>query len=248
MRKLSTFVLILSLAAMLAACGESEPRPRNLLLITLDTLRADRLGSYGYAAARTPNLDRLAGRGLRFERAATVVPLTLPAHASLMTGTHPGFHGVRDNGGFYLEDEAETLAEVLRANRLRTGAFVGAFVLDSRWGIGQGFDHFHDDFDLSEFQDAPGMDAIQRPGSEVVDRALAWLEAEPGEIWSFFTFDPAVKVGLEGVRWPLTDASIDLPGHPSISNEAVGDRVTIGADGGAVVVVRCFRVGPREGA
>ena len=169
------------LTLLLASCGDREPRPRNVLLVTLDTLRADRLGSYGYAAAETPNLDRLAGRGLRFERAATVTPLTLPAHASLMTGTHPGFHGVRDNGGFYLEEEAETLAELLRARGFRTGGFVGAFVLDSRWGIGQGFDRFFDDFDLTEFEDAPGMDAIQRPGSEVVDRALEWLSEAPGE-------------------------------------------------------------------
>ena len=172
-------------AAMLTllalGCGDRQPRPRNLLLVTLDTLRADRLGSYGYEAAQTPNLDRLAERGLRFSRAATVMPLTLPAHASLMTGTHPGFHGVRDNGGFYLEEESETLAEVLSAHGFRTGGFVGAFVLDSRWGIGQGFERFFDDFDLTEFDDAPGMDAIQRPGSVVVDQALAWLEAAAAE-------------------------------------------------------------------
>ena len=170
---------ILTLLAL--GCGDRRPQPRNLLLITLDTLRADRLGSYGYQAAQTPNLDRLAERGLRFDRAATVMPLTLPAHASLMTGTQPGFHGVRDNGGFYLEDEAETLAELLRADGFRTGGFVGAFVLDSRWGIAQGFDRFFDDFDLTEFDDAPGMDAIQRPGSVVVDQALEWLDAPADE-------------------------------------------------------------------
>ena len=152
--------------------------PRNLLLITLDTLRADRLGSYGYAGARTPHLDALAARGLRFEQASTVVPLTLPAHSSLMTGTFPAFHGVRDNGGFYLDEEQHTLAEVLRESGYRTGGFVAAFVLDSRWGIAQGFDHFFDDFDLTEFGEAAGMDAIQRPGSAVVDRALEWLGAE----------------------------------------------------------------------
>ncbi len=165
---------------LVSGCTDRQPQPRNLLLITLDTLRADRLGSYGHQAAQTPNLDRLAARGLRFTRAVTVMPLTLPAHASLMTGTHPGFHGVRDNGGFYLEEEAETLAELMGANGFRTGGFVAAFVLDSRWGIAQGFDRFFDDFDLTEFDDAPGMDAIQRPGSQVVDQALAWVE-EPAE-------------------------------------------------------------------
>ena len=187
-RHLSTVALVL----LALACGDRQTRPRNLLLITLDTLRADRLGSYGYDAAQTPNLDALAARGLRFHRAATVMPLTLPAHASLMTGTHPGFHGVRDNGGFYLEEDAETLAEVLRANGFRTGGFVGAFVLDSRWGIAQGFDHFYDDFDLAEFDDAPSMDAIQRPGPQVVDQALEWLGTpadEPFFAWVHL-YDP----------------------------------------------------------
>jgi arylsulfatase A-like enzyme/Tfp pilus assembly protein PilF len=155
--------------------------PRNLLLVSLDTVRADRLGCYHHTAAQTPNIDSLAASGLRFEHASTVVPLTLPAHASLMTGTFPGWHGVRDNGGFYLDDDQLTLAEILRSSdkAFRTGGFVGAFVLDRRWGIAQGFDRYVDDFDLDAFPSAAGMDMIQRPGSEVVDRALEWLQAEP---------------------------------------------------------------------
>ena len=161
--------------------GGSVPRllrpagPRNLLLISLDTVRADRLGSYRYAAAQTPRIDALASSGLRFEQATTVVPLTLPAHSSLMTGTFPGWHGVRDNGGFYLDDDQRTLAEVLKEHGYRTGGFVGTFVLDRRWGIAQGFDRYFDEFDLDKFADAAAMDMIQRPGSAVVDRALAWL-------------------------------------------------------------------------
>ena len=89
-------------------------RPRNLLIVSLDTVRADRLGSYHYKLAQTPRLDALAASGLRFEQASTVVPLTLPAHSSLMTGTFPAWHGVRDNGGFYLDDDQLTLAEILR--------------------------------------------------------------------------------------------------------------------------------------
>ena len=152
--------------------------PHNLLLISIDTLRSDRLGCYGYAAAQTPHLDALAARGLRFEGATTVTPLTLPAHSSLMTGTFPAYHGVRDNGGFYLAEQQITLAETLRDAGYRTGGFIGAFVLDGRWGIGQGFERYFDDFDLSKFDEAPGMDAIQRPGSRVVDKALAWLAAD----------------------------------------------------------------------
>jgi arylsulfatase A-like enzyme/cytochrome c-type biogenesis protein CcmH/NrfG len=169
---------LIGVTALVAAGCRGEARPRHLLLVTLDTLRADRLGSYGHAAARTPHLDALAGRGLRFARAATVTPLTLPAHASLFTGTFPAHHGVRDNGGFYLGEERRTLAEALAAAGFRTGGFVGAFVLDRRWGIAQGFAEYFDDFDLAEFDDAAGMDAVQRPGAAVVDRALEWLAAD----------------------------------------------------------------------
>ena len=150
----------------------------NVLVITLDTLRADHVGSYGYAAAKTPVLDALAARGARFASATTTTPLTLSAHTSLFTGTFPTAHGVRDNTGFYVDDAATTLAEVLKNRGYRTGGFVGAFVLDARWGIAQGFDHYFDEFDLSE-DVGPGLDAIQRPGADVVDAATAWLK-QPG--------------------------------------------------------------------
>jgi arylsulfatase A-like enzyme/predicted Zn-dependent protease len=168
------------LAGSLAGGRLTRPgRARNLLLVSLDTVRADHLGCYHDAAAQTPQIDDLAASGLRFEQATTVIPLTLPAHSSLMTGTFPGWHGVRDNGGFYLGDDQLTLAETLRDKGFRTGGFVGAFVLDRRWGIAQGFDRYFDDFDLDRFASAAAMDMIQRPGSEVVDRALEWLQAEP---------------------------------------------------------------------
>lgn len=147
----------------------------SVLLISIDTLRADRLGSYGYPAAATPVLDGLAARGLRFAQAATVAPLTLPAHVSLLTGTFPTFHGVRDNGSFYADDKLTTLAEALKGRGYRTGAFIAAFVLDRRWGLAQGFDYYADDFDLSRFDMTVGLDAAQHPGNEVVDKALAWL-------------------------------------------------------------------------
>jgi choline-sulfatase len=177
---------ILAAAAVLACVWLARPslsrlwrganRP-NVLLISIDTLRADHVGAYGYAAAQTPTLDALARRGLRFTHASTVTPLTLPAHASLMTGSFPAWHGVRDNGGFYLADDQTTLAEVLRDQGYRTGAFVSSFVLDSRWGINQGFDRYFDEFDLSRYE-GKGLDAVQRPGFETVDRALPWLDQE----------------------------------------------------------------------
>jgi len=163
----------------------------NVLLVSIDTLRPDRLGCYGYAAAATPRLDALARGGLRFEQATTVMPLTLPAHSSLLTGTFPPHHGVRDNGGFYLSEGETTLAEVLKARGYRTGGFVSAFVLDSRWGISQGFEKYFDDFDLSK-NEAAGMDAIQRRGDETAGKAVEWLREEkqrPFFLWVHL-YDP----------------------------------------------------------
>jgi arylsulfatase A-like enzyme/Tfp pilus assembly protein PilF len=150
----------------------------NLLLVSIDTLRPDHLGCYGYAAARTPRLDALAKSGLLFENATTVMPLTLPAHSSLMTGAFPAHHGVRDNGGFYLSESETTLAEVLRGRGYRTGGFVSCFVLDSRWGISQGFETYFDDFDLSK-NEGGGMDTIQRRGDETEAKAEEWLREDP---------------------------------------------------------------------
>jgi arylsulfatase A-like enzyme/tetratricopeptide (TPR) repeat protein len=173
-------LLIGALALVVAAIALSLWRQRaptrpSVLLISVDTLRADRLGSYGHTGAQTPVLDRLAAEGVLFSRVTTVAPLTLPAHASLMTGTFPAFHGVRDNGQFYLGDDQVTLAETLKASGYRTAGFVGAFVLDRRWGIAQGFDTYFDEFDLSRYQLAAGIDAAQRPANEVVDKAAAWI-------------------------------------------------------------------------
>ncbi len=114
--------------------------------------------------------------GARFAAATTTTPLTLSAHTSLFTGTWPTTHGVRDNTGFYVPDSVQTLAETLKAQGYRTGGFVGAFVLDRRWGIAQGFDTYFDEFDLSE-DTGPSLEVIQRRGSDVVDRALPWLAA-----------------------------------------------------------------------
>src|SRR5713101_2286393 len=145
------------------------PSDLNVLIVTLDTTRADRIGAYGYRDIQTPNLDRLAREGVLFEQASAAAPLTLPAHSSLFTAKFPPEHGVRDNGGFFLDPREITLAEVLKGRGYKTGAFVGAYVLDARWGLDQGFDTYFDDFDLSKYK-AISLGAIQRPGNEVVDR------------------------------------------------------------------------------
>lgn len=157
----------------------------NLVVVTLDTTRADRIGAYGSKDVETPTFDGLAREGVLFEQAVAVAPLTLPVHSSMFTGKFPPEHGVRDNGGFFLGLEQLTLAEVLKSRGYRTGAFVGAYVLDSKWGINQGFDTYYDKFDLSETR-AVSLAAIQRPANEVIDQALPWIEQAKGS--PFFTW------------------------------------------------------------
>lgn len=147
----------------------------NVILITLDTTRADRIGCYGFPGGETPTLDLLASRGVRFERCYAQTPLTLPSHTSIMTGTLPMFHGVRDNGGFLVPHQMKTMAELFKDKGYATGAFIAAYVLDSKWGLNQGFDTYFDRFDLSKFKRI-SLGTVQRPGNEVLDEALPWLE------------------------------------------------------------------------
>ena len=163
----------------------------NVILVTLDTTRADHLGCYGNRGARTPVLDRLAGQGVLFEQAATAAPLTLPAHSTIMTGMYPTYHGVRVNGNTALSEEQTTLAEVLAAQGYKTGAFIGAFVLDGRWGLKQGFQHYDDQFDLKKYRHID-LASVQRPGNEVMEAALGWLEGrkdDPFFAW-IHLYDP----------------------------------------------------------
>lgn len=148
----------------------------NLVLITLDTLRADHLPPYGYDRVETPSLDRIAAEGVRFAEVASPVPITLPAHASIMTGQYPPVHGVRHNATHRLQDEALTLAELLRERGWATAAFVASFVLDRRFGIAQGFDEYTDFSGLEAEAVGRQLLALERRGDEVVDDALEWLD------------------------------------------------------------------------
>jgi choline-sulfatase len=123
---------------------QATARGLNLLLVTLDTTRADRLGCYGHAAAKTRYIDRLAAEGTRFETVIAPAPITLPSHSSILTGLYPFEHGVRNNGNFYLAEHFPTLATVLKARGYRTGAFVSSFILDRRYGLDRGFDVYDD--------------------------------------------------------------------------------------------------------
>ncbi len=148
----------------------SQARARNLVLITIDTLRADHVGAYGYARGRTPALDALANGGARFDRAYTAAPITLPSHATLLTGRYPPGHGARDNG-LKISPAVATLATELHAKGFATAAFVAAFPLDHQFGLNRGFDVYGDHLPRG----ADGRLANERPAADVVNDAIAWL-------------------------------------------------------------------------
>jgi tetratricopeptide (TPR) repeat protein len=159
-----------------APTGASPPLARaNVLLITIDTLRADRVGAYGGPAGVTPTLDRLASEGLRFETTYTHVPLTLPSHAALMTGAYPHVNGVRDNGSFRFDGKRPTLANTLKAAGYHTAAFVGSFVLDARFGLNAGFDLYDDRY--GSRPSGADLSQVERTADAVLAPALRWIAA-----------------------------------------------------------------------
>jgi choline-sulfatase len=202
-RKASVLAVLALLAAGAAAWPFVRPwwreravrgakRPLSVLLVTLDTTRADRIGCYGRARAATPHLDALAARGVLFRQAYTHAPLTCPSHASLLTGRLPTRHGVRDNGGYVLAPEIPTVAERFQAAGHRTGAFVSAFVLDRRFGLARGFGTYHDRVPPGRAADQgdPSHRAVR--AEETVGRAMEWLSEAPAQpffLWVHL-FDP----------------------------------------------------------
>ena len=162
----------------------------NVLLLTLDTTRADHLPAYGYKGVKTPGLDRIAESSFVFEDAIAQAPLTLPSHTTILTGQLPIWHGVRDNEGFFVDPKkATSLAAILKGQDYATAAFVSAFVLDGRWGLNQGFDTYFDRFD--QFKEV-NRDDVQRRAEETEAQAEAWLRAnkdKPFFCWVHF-YDP----------------------------------------------------------
>ncbi len=187
--RLPGLLLLVSAFGLLVAGCSRRARP-SVLLITIDTLRADRLGCYGYEGAETPNLDRLASEGVLFEQVGAHVPVTLPSHATILTGLLPASHGVHDNGTFSLSDTVTTLAEVFREEGYRTGAVLGAYVLARQFGLDQGFDEYEDRFGSD--RDGRGTELLERRAAEVSRRGIEWLDLQPGRrffLWLHF-FDP----------------------------------------------------------
>jgi arylsulfatase A-like enzyme len=183
-RSLVAIGLAVAVAAALVwtlGCGRS-PRPHNVLVVTLDTMRADRLPAYGFSGVDTPALDRLAAQGVVFEQAFAAVPLTLPSHASLFTGLYPHHLNMRDNVASPLAPEFTTMAEVLRERGMATGAFVASGVLGPSRGLDQGFVVYSDAAGAGCGGRAP---RARRAANDVVDETIAWLGEQRG---SFFAW------------------------------------------------------------
>lgn len=189
-------ILVLTLLATLWA---QPPRPKPLtsvphasvLLITVDTLRADHIGAYGEKLSTTPTIDALARDGILFERAYSQVPLTLASHTSLLTGTYPFYNGVQDFTGQPLGPDVRSIAQALKANGYETGAIVSSYVLDRSWGLDRGFDLYYDVFKGSSFlENDPGL--VERKAGQSVDEALKWLRkphTKPFFLW-LHLYDP----------------------------------------------------------
>ncbi len=163
--------------------------PPSVVLITLDTVRADHLACYGYRGIETPAIDKLAREGIRFEHAYAQVPLTLPSHTVMMTGTYPMFNGVRDLTSTGVDSRLPILAEIMRQNGYKTAAFVSSFVLNSMWGLNRGFEVYDDGTDPGS---SKNPSVLERRGDRTVDRALAWLDSHsdrPFLLWVHL-YDP----------------------------------------------------------
>lgn len=207
-------ILPVLLGAILLAGGTAEgkdhtpgpvisPGPRNVLLITLDTTRADHLSCYGSPVLTSPHIDALAQRGVRFSRATAVIPLTGPGHATILTGLYPRDHGAIRNG-VPMAHDIPTLATILSSRGYSTAAFVSGWTLRRQMaGLGRGFDTFDDDM-----TDRYHMVNDQRVGNQTADHAITWLKAhasQPFFLWVHF-FDP---------HEPYTDHGFQLPANPA---------------------------------
>jgi len=197
MRKNQRFIFLFFICIFLCLSLTSSPLfPRknrndaelNFLLITIDTLRADRLSCYSTAHLKTPNIDSLAEKGVLFTETFAHTSTTLPSHTNILLGTIPLYHGVHDNSTFIVKEKFLTLAEHLKSYGYSTGAFVGAYPLDSRFGLTQGFDTYDDDYGSQRSQK---LTYIERKAGKVLDNALNWLKIQkaPWFLW-IHCFDP----------------------------------------------------------
>src|SRR5438552_199814 len=215
--------VVVTAAALIVRIGSGLLPVRvapDILLVTLDTTRADHLGAYGNRRAQTPRLDQLARDGVLFERAIAAAPITLPAHASLLTGLYPFAHGVRNNGTFSLRSEVPTLTQVLHERGYLTAAFISAFVLDRRYGLANGFDEYDD-----RLENRPGQGELERRGDHTARAAAEWLKRARGERRPLFLwihlYDPHDPYDPPS---PFREAFADRPydGEIAFADQALG--------------------------
>jgi arylsulfatase A-like enzyme/Tfp pilus assembly protein PilF len=167
---------------ILRRLGLIGPNIRHIILVSIDTCRADYLSCYGYPRRTTPNIDAVARQAIRFEQAITPIPITLPAHSSMLTGTIPPYHGVRDNLCYKFQERNTSIAEILREHAYTTGAIVSTFVLDAQFGLNQGFETYNDDF----IEAQQHGEYLERKGHEASEFACKWLQEHCDE--NFFLF------------------------------------------------------------
>lgn len=217
---IARFLVLVGVALVVAGCRRSQDVSTvNVLVVTLDTTRADRIGAFGGTAVPTPQLDAIAGEGTRFTQAITTNPLTLPAHSSLFTGRYPFHHGVRHNGAYHLPLTEITLAERLRDRGFRTGAFVGAYVLDASFGLDQGFETYEGVQSGSADADFLRPSTLQRTADAVNRSFFPWVDSLNGAkffAWVHY-YDPHLPyappevpgVRLEGVGYDREISYVD---------------------------------------
>ncbi|MHC4214790.1 MAG: sulfatase, partial [Planctomycetota bacterium] len=197
MLKIRLFLILLLAAIIgtgswyLLGRGRSGKEIRNVLLISIDTCRADHLSCYGYPRKTTPNIDTIAEEGILFENVITPAPLTLPAHSSMLTGTIPPYHRVHDNMDIKFGGSNVTLAGILKGNGFTTGAIVSAFVLDHQFGLDEGFHSYNDSFE----EEHKAGNISERKGGEATSFALDWLQENKDENFFLFLhyYDPHVE-------------------------------------------------------
>jgi arylsulfatase A-like enzyme len=201
------WIIVTLLMIAVSACGAAPgppPEPVNLVIVSIDTLRPDHLGVYGYPHPTSPNLDRFAQRSIVFDQAVTVHVATAPAHGTILTGRYPGSHGIQRNG-MRLSPDVPTLAETLARHGLATGAFVSGWTLQRHTGLDRGFDVYDDTLD------APGAGA-RRAGGLTTQAALGWLQRQVTAKREFFLF-----LHLFEPHWPYDPPAQDalrfLPGQ-----------------------------------
>jgi len=226
----------LAAVVLAGSCGGRPPEPArqgspaapNVLLITIDTLRADAIGAYGNRTAATPWIDRLAAAGVRFDAARAHNVVTLPSHANILSGLYPTAHGVRDNAGFRFPDDVPTLATVLKDRGYATAAFVSAFPLASRFGLARGFDVYDDSF-VDATPRTPLLEQ-ERAGAETVALARSWLDrhqTSPTFTWVHLFEPHAPYPGGYDADVAAADAALAPLLAPVLANAGAGNTVVV---------------------